>query len=758
MAVLWLTDPRTPYEAPDLLLILNLAFSTAVCIFIAYLAAASFLASGTLGILLLGSGVLLMGTAFLAAAVSGPNSPNVVATVHNVGMFAAALALLLSAFVSRRPRRPVRAATVALVVAYLGAVAFVFLTTYLALRNLTPPFFVQGRGGTSIRQVTLAAAVGMFAVSSIALATAPTRGDLFRRWYAPGLALLGVGLVGIMLQTSVGSPMGWLGRSAQYLGGVYLLVAAVGSVRQTRRWGLPLEAALLDAETRHGQTAERLDQAARSGGLGLWDLDLTTDAAWRTPQHDRLFGYDELQHAWGAEICLRHVVPEDRPIFQRAFEEALVTGRLHYQIRINPVNQPPRWIEANGEVFRDTEGKPVRMMGTVANITDRKAAEESLRESERWLRMSQEIARIGHYVFDIQADHWRSSEALNAIFGIDDASPRKSTDWLRIIHPEDRDSMAEYLAELLAHWNRFDREYRVVDQKSGEVRWVHGLGDVERGPLGEPTRLVGTIQDVTDRREVEAERSAIQGQFALASRLAAMGTLVAGVAHEINNPLAAELAGQGIALETAREARERLRTGLATEPKTAIQDLDIVIEALEDAQESGLRVARIVKDLALFASPDPKRTRVRLTDIVAAAMRWLPAYVTQVATIRVEDREAPDVMASAGQIEQVVVNLITNAARAMPPGHHGEIMLRIGAGSKEMARLEVIDQGVGIAAANLDRIFEPFFTTRRGGEAKGTGLGLAVCHAIVTAHGGALTVQSQLGKGSTFRMELLSAP
>src|SRR5512137_1300810 len=126
----------------------------------------------------------------------------------------------------------------------------------------------------------------------------------------------------------------------------------------------------------------RLDLAATSGKLGLWDLDLTTHQAWRTLQHDRLFGYDELQPAWGPEEALRHVLPEDRPLFERAFEEALSTGRFHYEIRISPTNQPERWIEADGEVFRDEAGKPVRMMGTVADVTERKKAEQALRRSE----------------------------------------------------------------------------------------------------------------------------------------------------------------------------------------------------------------------------------------------------------------------------------------------------------------------------------------------------------------------------------------
>ena len=268
-------------------------------------------------------------------------------------------------------------------------------------------------------------------------------------------------------------------------------------------------------------------------------------------------------------------------------------------------------------------------------------------------------------------------------------------------------------------------------------------------PVGE--NLLVTFVDVTEAR-------ALQAQVALASRLAAMGTLVAGVAHEVNNPLAAEMADQGLALEIVRELRERLRGSEAIDRLAEARILGDAVEALEEAQEGALRIARVVKNLSTFGRPDPRRVRVRLGEVVAEALRWVPASVARNAVVQVEDGGAPEVVASIGQLEQVVVNLVTNAAKAIPPGRRGLVVVRTGAGEPGMSRLEVIDDGKGIPPALLERIFEPFFTTRPAGEERGMGLGLAICHAIVTAHGGTLSVTSTPGKGSTFRMELPAAP
>ncbi|MEY2668873.1 MAG: hypothetical protein RJA59_1511, partial [Pseudomonadota bacterium] len=293
---------------------------------------------------------------------------------------------------------------------------------------------------------------------------------------------------------------------------------------------------------------------------------------------------------------------------------------------------------------------------------------------------------------------------------------------------------------------------------TGGLTWIRVNSEPVLGATGGVELVVSTFTDITAAKDAEAAHAAIQARLVNTARLAALGTLVAGLAHEINNPLAAEIAGSGTALEITREARRRLQAGARLETEEELRALDQMAEALTDAQEGSQRIARIVKDMAAFARPDAGRTRVRLGDVVNDAIRWVPAPLLQASRLEVVDQNAPEVMASPGQIQQVVVNLLTNAMKARAPGKAGSVVLRIGAGDSGQAVLEVTDDGAGIDPAIRDRIFEPFFTTRPVGEGRGTGLGLAVSHAIATSHGGTLTVESEVGRGSTFRVELPAAP
>jgi signal transduction histidine kinase len=262
-------------------------------------------------------------------------------------------------------------------------------------------------------------------------------------------------------------------------------------------------------------------------------------------------------------------------------------------------------------------------------------------------------------------------------------------------------------------------------------------------------RVAGTTSDIHEQR-------AAQQQLQVASRLAALGTLVAGIGHEVNGPLAGALGGEVFAAETLREIRGRVLRGEQVGGGELVAELDEVLEGLADADTGMKRISEIVKDLMAFGRSDQRKTRIRLVDAVEQAMRWLRTSTSSTAAIRVEDQGAPDVRAALGQMTQVVVNLVGNAAKSMPEGRRGVVTVRVGPGSGGKALLEVEDDGAGMTPEVMARIFDPFFTTRAVGQ--GTGLGLAVTHAIVTEHGGTISVKSEVGRGSTFTVELPAAP
>jgi PAS domain S-box-containing protein len=251
-----------------------------------------------------------------------------------------------------------------------------------------------------------------------------------------------------------------------------------------------------------------------------------------------------------------------------------------------------------------------------------------------------------------------------------------------------------------------------------------------------PSTLL-SARDVTERKQAAL-------QLAVTDRMVSAGTLAAGVAHEVNNPLAYVIAN----LRGISRALARLRPTLPVEVAT---DLDSM---LADAREGAERVSEIVSDLSAFARPDDGA--LRPVDVHAVLERTLKIAANQIkhrARLFRDYKPTPLVLAGEGRLAQVVLNLLVNAAQAIPEGHADAHEIRVA--TRELngrVLISIHDTGAGIPEDIRGRIFDPYFTTKPLGS--GTGLGLSICHGIVTQLGGSLTVESTPGAGSTFTVAL----
>lgn len=274
-----------------------------------------------------------------------------------------------------------------------------------------------------------------------------------------------------------------------------------------------------------------------------------------------------------------------------------------------------------------------------------------------------------------------------------------------------------------------------------------------KGKLG---RLIPAIERELQDTALRLERTKMQEQLIVSDRMASVGVLAAGVAHEINNPLAALMANQNFVAEgLARFARDVQASGSESQGESIASRLDELKEAMHDARESAERVRHIVRDLKVFSRSDENATgAVDVRRVMESSLRMAFNEIRHRARLVKNYGAVPPVEANEGRLGQVFLNLIVNAAQAIEEGWADRNEIRVTTRMDAQGRVvvEVGDTGSGIPDSIRSRVFDPFFTTKPIGV--GTGLGLAICHRIVTALGGQLEVESQVGVGSVFRATL----
>ncbi|HEY1690892.1 MAG TPA: PAS domain S-box protein [Polyangiaceae bacterium] len=377
------------------------------------------------------------------------------------------------------------------------------------------------------------------------------------------------------------------------------------------------------------------------------------------------------------------------------------------------------------------DGRPA-VFAFIVDVSARREAESHRLRTEARFRELIEIApepvsiiREGHFVY--------VNRAYLAVLGYPDGPSLYRVPLSELVDEHDRPIQEARESALLARTSMPPQTYRA--RRFDGTHVVLEVSSVYFEYEGRPA-VLGIARDVTTRK-------ALERQLIQADRLAALGTMAAGVAHEINNPLAYVM----LNLEwIARKLPE------VEHDRTSLVGLTAM---LDEARQGAERVSTIVRELRSFSRSDGEtRASVDLAAVAQSSIRIAGHELRHKARIVTSFEPARPVWANQARLEQVVINLLLNAAQAMPEtrAEENEIRVSVREDAGEYAVLEVWDNGQGIPAEVLPRIFDPFFTTKPVGE--GTGLGLSICHGIVTSLGGSIAAYGEAGEGTTFRVAL----
>ena len=403
-------------------------------------------------------------------------------------------------------------------------------------------------------------------------------------------------------------------------------------------------------------------------------------------------------------------------------------------------------VELKSTAVFDADGAHVGMLALITDRTMRRKVEAALRSSEEQYRQIVEATTDGIIKVDRDASISFVNERFAHMLGYI-ARDLHGTSLYTLLGAAERRVVAESLrARPPGSTDAFDTVYR---HRDGSDVAVNIAGSSLHDSEG---RFIGSLAVVRDM----TERKKLQAQLNVSDRMASVGTLAAGVAHEINNPLSAVMAN----LDFIAESLER-HTFAETEQRPGREDWTVgIVGPLEDAREAAHRVRVIVRDLMMFsrAGPSDLNEAVDVKKVLESTVRMAWNEIKHRARLVCNYGEVPLVGASEARLGQVLLNLVVNAAQSLPEGRAEQNAISLLTWfdrNRQRVIVEVSDTGCGISPEHINRIFDPFFTTKDVGV--GTGLGLAICERIVTDLGGELTVRSELGKGTTFSVALLVA-
>lgn len=502
-----------------------------------------------------------------------------------------------------------------------------------------------------------------------------------------------------------------------------------------------------------------LNEAQQVAQLGSWTYSPRREQFACSEELKRIFGLNAAEsqptfHTFEQLLC-----QEDLLRFKAAMRQATETGaRFALEVGIRRADGVVRHLLAQAQARRSPQGEVIELVGTIQDITERKAAEAERRESEGRLAQIFDFLPDATFAVDPTGKIIAWNRAIEELTGVKAAAVvgKGNFEYSLPFYGERRPALVDLVIDVQRRaktggfYSRVEtKDNTLVAESEAHLAGKRRIIWAKACPLYDlHSRVVGaieTVRDITERRDLEQ-------QLRQSQKMEAIGQLAGGVAHDFNNLLAVIRGNAELALMNAGPAQ------------TATTDSLRQVVAASD------RAANLTRQLLLFSRKEALQTRpLDLNDVIGNLTKMLKRIIGEDIQLRCNyGTRLPFVQADVSMMEQVLVNLLVNARDAMPQG--GQLLITTDklqflqvdlhahpeARAGEFVVLSVADTGAGIAPEHLPHIFEPFFTTKEPG--KGTGLGLATVYGIVKQHQGWIEVASQPGQGTTFKVFLPATP
>jgi PAS domain S-box-containing protein len=495
------------------------------------------------------------------------------------------------------------------------------------------------------------------------------------------------------------------------------------------------------AETELRKSEKRFQLVARATHDPIWDWDIVADVISFSETSGTVFGLLAGKFESASELWTNSIHPDDRDKVM-AGVHAFFTSREEVwsgEYRFRCADGSYAFVYSRGCVVRDAGGKPLRMVGSLTNITERKRAEEELTRSRRLLDDAQQLAGIGSWEWNVRTNKVNWSDEAFRVFGfVPRAFSPTYDDYRASIHPDDQRRMQVWINAILRRKKSASADNRIV-RTDGEVRVVHNRASAILDDSAKVLRLVGTVQDVTELRQKENELLLAKSSAEAANRT--KSEFLANMSHEIRTPMNGIIGMTELVLETELTREQREYLGMA---KSSARSLLGLINDILDF--SKIEAGKLDLEAISFS----------LRDCLAAMLKPLGMRAYQKGLELTADVSAavPDhLIGDPMRLRQILMNLTDNAIKFT---ERGVVTLGVAVesvrGDEHCLHFSIADTGVGIPEEKRVLIFEAFAqadgtTTRTYG---GTGLGLAIASQLVHHMGGRIWVESVVGKGTTF--------